>query len=274
MPRHASFVPLAGLLLALALASPGREARAEQCAPREIVQLAAPKTGARVSPSVRFRLYLGKGCSPIPEGLPSQFRILDSRDRVIPHRRALWAGYTELIPSSKLAAGVYRLQWRHAVNAKQRGPWKVLTTVTVVGAADGAPPRFDGAPPRASSRARRGYVALSPCQVRRGWRVERSIELAAARDGSQAPLLYSVLQWQPKKGKRTLKVVYASHHARGAGSPLTLRWTTDYGFDQTFELRVCARDLSGNHACSAPIALRTAKNPTHAWYRNLWPWRR
>lgn len=271
MHRPASLAPLTGLLLVGALAAPAREVLADQCAPREIVQLAAPQTGARVPPSARFRLYLGKGCSPIPEGPPSQFRILDSRDRLVPHGRAPWAGYTELVPTAKLKSGVHRLQWRHAVDAKQRGPWKVLTTVTVVGSTDATPPRFGAAPPRASARARRGYVALSPCQVRRGWRVERSVELAAASDGSKGPLFYTVVQWQPKKGKRTLKVVYASHHARLGGRPLTLSWTTDYGFDQTFELRVCARDLSGNHACSAPFALRTPKNPQHAWYRNILP---
>ena len=72
------------------------------------------------------------------------------------------------------------------------------------------------------------------------------------------------MQWEPKRGRRSLKVVHATHQPqRGGAGHLILRWTTDFGFDRAFELWVCARDVSGNHACTQPFALHTPKNPKH-----------
>jgi hypothetical protein len=188
------------------------------------------------------------------------------------HQRQRWAGYTELAPLAPLSPGAHRLEWRHAINKTQRGAWKLLAAVTVAGALDKTPPRFPAAmKPVASALAKRGLVALSPCQVKQGWRLERRVTLRAATDAASEELLYSISQWHPKKGKRSLKVVYATHHRKKAGSPLVLSWTRDGGFDQRLELWICARDLSGNHSrTNKPTGLRTPMHPKDAWFRKLW----
>lgn len=249
------------LLVLVSVACLPGQVHADQCAPREVVWLSGPKSGARVPPSIRFRLYIGTGCSSIPEGPPSQFRLLDSRGREVPTRRQRWGGYTELVPTFSLAHGAYRLERRHAVDAKRLGSWKAMTRVTVVGKADRKPPQLTGRV-EASTRPVWGTNFLSPCEAEEGWELETKLRMQPAVDNSarHEDLLYTLVRRE--RGKRKLHLV-RSFWPRPAGTLVTYSFKEEYDWGKTWEYYLQVRDPSGNWSTHprGAIVVTTPKRP-------------
>jgi hypothetical protein len=248
---------LALFALAVIVAAP-RPVAAEQCAPREIVWLSGPKGGV-VPPSIRFRLYIGRGCSSIPEGPPAEVRLLSPRGGRVRLRRERWGGYTELVPARELQPGTHELQWRHAVDARHLGGWKELTRVRVSGRPDRTPPALTG-PVRPSVKPVWGSNTVSPCEVEQGWELELTLRHPPALDRGtrHADLLYTLLR-RTGSGKPELVRAY---WPRRAGTLVRTTWREEYGWGKRWEYYVSVRDPSGNWtSLKKPVVIKTPPRP-------------
>jgi hypothetical protein len=263
MPRPLSVA----CLLTLTLLT--RPAAAEQCEPREAVSFDLPTNGATVPPNVRFRVYVYKGCSTIPPGPPSQFRLVNAAGTPTPLRRVEWAGYREFAPLRPLAAGRYTFQHRHAAHKAGYTLWKSKTQVRVNGAVDLLPPRLGG---RLNMTARPiwGSIYWSPCEARPGWELSIKARFTRARDASVGAsshddLIYYLKRKPLQGGAWTIHRTFRPHTQ---GYSASHDWKQEHEWGQRFQYQLGVRDRAGNSVLqSRTFTLELPQRPLKRWWR-------